>query len=135
VARFRHIPAGALECGAFPPLLFLLTAMRGRGRSKNKSGGKAPHSISMNLSDAGGASAAYDDLCPQIGYLAGRFRPAPPAQRQVLVGFVETLNGRPNVDNCPEGHVTLRVIRPPAQAKPPVLARGLAPPDRPDISR
>ncbi len=30
----------------------------------------------------------------------------------MLVGFVETLNGRPNADNRPEGQVTLRVITP-----------------------
>jgi len=52
------------------------------------------------------------DLFPQIDYLAGRLRPAPPPQLQMLVGLVETLNGRPNADNRPEGQVTLRVITP-----------------------
>lgn len=47
---------------------------------------------------------------PRIEYLAGRLRPATAAQRQLLVGLVETLNGRPNVANQPEGQVILRII-------------------------
>src|SRR5262249_11776696 len=52
------------------------------------------------------------EVFPRIEYLAGRLRPVQSPQRQVLVGLVETLNGRPNADNRPEGQVTLRIITP-----------------------
>jgi hypothetical protein len=52
------------------------------------------------------------DMFPQIEYLAGRLRPAAISERQFLVGFVETLNGRPNAANRPEGQVIVRVITP-----------------------
>ena len=40
----------------------------------------------------------------------GRLRLEPEVKRQVLIGFVETLNGRPNTQNRPEGQVMLRLI-------------------------
>ena len=52
------------------------------------------------------------EVFPWIAYLAERLRPAQSPQPQVLVGLVETLNGRPNADNRPEGQVTLRIITP-----------------------
>jgi hypothetical protein len=52
------------------------------------------------------------EVFPSIEYLAGRLRPTPALQRQVLVGLVETLNGRPNAENRPEGQVILRIITP-----------------------
>jgi hypothetical protein len=52
------------------------------------------------------------EVFPRIEYLAGRLRPEQSLQRQHLLGLVETLNGRPNADNRPEGQVTLRVITP-----------------------
>jgi hypothetical protein len=52
------------------------------------------------------------DFFPQIEYLAGKLRPAATAERQHLIGFVETLNGRPLADNRPEGQVILRVVTP-----------------------
>jgi hypothetical protein len=47
-----------------------------------------------------------------IEALAARLRPAHAPQRQYLVGFVDTLNGRPNADGRMEGQVILRVIDP-----------------------
>jgi hypothetical protein len=52
------------------------------------------------------------EVFPKIEYLAGRLRPVPLPHRQWLVGLVETLNGRPNLDHRPEGYVTLRIITP-----------------------
>ena len=50
------------------------------------------------------------DLFPRIESLMVRLRPTPNPRRQVFVGLVETLNGRPNGDNRPEGQVILRII-------------------------
>lgn len=52
------------------------------------------------------------DVFQKIEYLAKRLRPVHVPQSQILVGHVETLNGRPNMENRPEGQVTLRVISP-----------------------
>lgn len=52
------------------------------------------------------------ELFPRIESLAERLRPVEVPKRQLLVGFVETLNGRPNPDNRPEGQVILRLITP-----------------------
>jgi hypothetical protein len=48
----------------------------------------------------------------RIETLAERLRPAHSPQRQVLFGFVDTLNGRPNEDNQMEGQVILRLVDP-----------------------
>ena len=45
-----------------------------------------------------------------IEKLAGQLRPAHLPKRQTLVGFVDTLNGRPNADNEREGDVILRLV-------------------------
>jgi hypothetical protein len=48
----------------------------------------------------------------QIEALAERLRPAHAPQRRLLVGYVETLNGRPNADGQLEGQVILRLVDP-----------------------
>jgi hypothetical protein len=48
----------------------------------------------------------------RIEALAERLRPAHTPQRQMLFGFVDTLNGRPNADNQMEGQVILRLVDP-----------------------
>jgi hypothetical protein len=48
----------------------------------------------------------------RIETLASRLRPVHTPQRQVLFGFVDTLNGRPNADNQMEGQVILRLVDP-----------------------
>lgn len=45
-----------------------------------------------------------------IEYLARKLRPVHAPTKQVFVGLVETLNGRPNVENRQEGQVILRII-------------------------
>ncbi len=52
------------------------------------------------------------EVFPLIETVARRLRPEARLTRQRLVGFVETLNGRPSKDNRPEGQVVLRVIPP-----------------------
>jgi len=47
-----------------------------------------------------------------IEALANRLRPAHAPRRQTLVGFVDTLNGRPNDENEREGEVILRLADP-----------------------
>jgi hypothetical protein len=78
-------------------------------QKRRKSAALHMHEFVRRYRRESGASA----ICSRWSkYLAGRLRPAPPPQCQVLTGFVETLNGRPNADNRPEGQVTLRVITP-----------------------
>lgn len=48
----------------------------------------------------------------RIETLAERLRPAHAPQRQMLFGFVDTLNGRPNADSQMEGQVILRLVDP-----------------------
>jgi hypothetical protein len=50
------------------------------------------------------------EMFPRIESLIGRLRPVQAPRRQLLVGFVETLNGRPNTDGRLEGQVTLRLM-------------------------
>lgn len=50
------------------------------------------------------------EMFPHIETLIGRLRPVQVPRRQLVVGFVETLNGRPNIDGCLEGQVTLRLM-------------------------
>lgn len=50
------------------------------------------------------------EMFPRIESLIGRLRPVQAPRRQLLVGFVETLNGRPNTDGRMEGQVTLRLM-------------------------
>jgi hypothetical protein len=52
------------------------------------------------------------DIFPLIETVAARLRPEVKPARQRFVGFVETLNGRPNNDNQQEGQVFLRIILP-----------------------
>jgi hypothetical protein len=47
-----------------------------------------------------------------IEALATRLRPTPPPRRQTLVGFVDTLDGRPNEDGLREGPIVLRIFNP-----------------------
>ena len=46
----------------------------------------------------------------RIETLATRLRPVHAPQRQMLFGFVDTLNGRPNADGQMEGEVILRLV-------------------------
>jgi hypothetical protein len=50
------------------------------------------------------------ELFPRIEELAARLRPAVAPRRQVLVGFVDTLDGRPNPEGQREGPVVLRLV-------------------------
>lgn len=52
------------------------------------------------------------DSFSRIETLAGRLRPARTPQRQALVGFVDTLDGRPNFEGRREGPVILHVATP-----------------------
>jgi hypothetical protein len=48
----------------------------------------------------------------RIETLAVKLRPAHAPRRHLLLGFVDTLNGRPNADNQMEGQVILRLVDP-----------------------
>jgi hypothetical protein len=50
------------------------------------------------------------ELFSRIEYLAGKLRPVQSPRRHLHIGYVETLNGRPNSDGRMEGHVTLRLL-------------------------
>jgi hypothetical protein len=55
-------------------------------------------------------------LFDRIETLAARLRPTPREQRKTLLGFVETLSGRPNADNRMEGQVLLRLVDPESES-------------------
>src|SRR5262249_1559341 len=60
------------------------------------------------------------EFFPRLQDLATRLRPAVASRRQVLVGFVDTLDGRPNLEGQREGPVVLRLVLPEGEL---ILAR------------